>query len=438
MVRADCLGISKMRLMSTRSNLAQVLALNRTVGIVLVTVLFFGLGEQLWSQFMPVYLDAQTKKLSQSASAELAVSWEVLWTIGVYACLRNLFEGFCYIGGGQLTARLGDRGSLILFALLTISGYLLFLLSSSPVGAIVAALLIMGWEPLSVPVTFTTVGSTVTAAKRGMAFAIQSIQKRLPKILGPLIAGFVLGAATRASASSASGEIHGMHRLVGLALALAIVSLLIQLRWMPHIKPPPPGPSGWTIVRQFPPAIRGLLLAEIITRWCDWLVREYVVLYVLLIRKQPIEDIGIFIAIQNFVALLTYLPIGRLTQTVGLQPFIGLTFIFFALFPLSLALAPDGRWLVLAFIVYGLREIGEPARKATITTSLPEAVRARGVGWYWGLRSFGICWASLVGAVLWFQFGPDVLLYSAFGLGVLGALVFYTLGRTSTVATLAT
>src|SRR5438874_3808423 len=91
-------------------SVARVLALNRTVGIVLVTVLFFGLGEQLWSQFMPIYLDAQTKRLARTASAETAIPWEVLWTIGVYACLRNLFEGCCYIGGGQLTARLGDRG----------------------------------------------------------------------------------------------------------------------------------------------------------------------------------------------------------------------------------------------------------------------------------------------------------------------------------------
>ena len=51
-----------------------------------------------------------------------------------------------------------------------------------------------------------------------------------------------------------------------------------------------------------------------------------------------------------------------------------------------------------AFIVYGLREIGEPARKAMITTNMPEAIRARGVGLYWGLRGFGVCSAALVGA----------------------------------------
>jgi MFS family permease len=410
-------------------SLARLLALNRTVGIVLITVLFFGLGEELWSQFMPVYLQSEGKHLAKEAGqAAGAVSWSILWTIGVYACLRELFEGFCYIGGGQLTARLGDRGSLILFALLTISGYLLFLSINSPAAAIVAALLIMGWEPLLTGVTFTTVGATVTPSGQGMAFALQSIQKRLPKILGPLLAGFVLGAAERVLHSRDEGRIAGMHWLVAVALLLSLVSLAIQLVWMPHRKVPPPGPPALDILRQLHPTLRRLLVAEIFTRWCDWLVREFVVLYVLLVRGISVEWVGVLLAVQNFTALLTYLPIGRMTRTVGLQPFIGVTFVFFALFPLVLAVIPS-QWLVVAFIVYGLREIGEPARKALITSLMPEAVRARGVGLYWGVRSFAICSASLVGAVLWWTLGPEALLYTAFALGCVGTGVFYAFCR---------
>jgi MFS family permease len=407
-----------------RHPLARLLALNRTVGIVLVTVLFFGLGEQLWSQFMPVYLEAQTKQLARQAGDLRGVSWAALWTIGVYACLRNLFEGFCYIGGGQLTARLGDRGSLILFAVLTICGYVIFLTAATPLAAVVAALLIMGWEPLSVPVTFTTVGSTVGATRQGMAFALQSIQKRLPKILGPVLAGVVLGAAERAWGSSEVGRVAGMRVLVAIALGLGLVSLVIQILWMPRRKVPPPGPPAVQILRRLPPTLRSLLVAEVFTRWCDWLVREFVVLYVVLQRGAALETAGVLFAVQNLTALVTYLPVGRLTQTMGLQPFIGVTFVFFALFPLVLAWVPDG-WLVLAFIVYGLREIGEPARKALITSLLPEPVRARGVGLYWGLRSFAVCWASLVGAVVWHGFGPEALLYLAFALGCVGAGVYY-------------
>ena len=118
-----------------------------------------------------------------------------------------------------------------------------------------------------------------------------------------------------------------------------------------------------------------------------------------------------------------------MTAVVGLQPFIGLTFVFFALFPLSLGLAPDGYGLILAFVVYGLREIGEPARKALITSLVPEAARAEGIGLYWGVRSLAVCWASLAGGLIWYALGPEQLLYLAFAFGCAGAAVFYLFAR---------
>src|SRR5262249_17431514 len=99
--------------------LARFLALNRTVGIVLLAVLLFGLGEELWGRFMPALLPAQTKEVARETASAGTVPADALWLVGFYAFFLNLFEGFCYIGGGQLTARLGDRGSLILFAVLT-------------------------------------------------------------------------------------------------------------------------------------------------------------------------------------------------------------------------------------------------------------------------------------------------------------------------------
>ena len=413
--------------MTVTTSLKNLLALNRTVGIILVSVLFFGLGEQLWSPFLPAYLDAKLNGSATSSSS--GVSLTALLAVGIYACLRNLFEAACYVGGGQLTARLGDRGSLILFGALTVGGYVLFLASTAPLIAIIAALLIVGWEPLSVPVTFTTVATTVTTKNRGMAFALQSIQKRLPRIVGPAVAGFVLAAAARHYRSADVGYVIGMRWLVGASLLLGLGSLVMQVLWMPRYPAPPRGPSALKVVRAFHPTLRRLLLAEVFTRWCDWLVREFVVLYLLVIRGVDPAWVGLLFALQNTVALLTYLPIGRMTAVVGLQPFIGLTFIFFALFPLSLALAPDGYGLVLAFVIWGLREIGEPARKALIVSLLPAPIRAQGVGLYWGIRGLAICWASLIGALVWFWLGPQALLYLAFAFGCAGAAVFYVYAR---------
>lgn len=415
---------------------ASFLALNRTVAVVLATVLFFGLGEQLWESFTPAYLEARTKEFTHDAVAGVGrLSWQALAVIGLYAFALNLFEGFCYIGGGHVTARLGDRGSLILFALATLAGYALFLVSSSPLVVIVAVLLIRGWEPLSVPVTFTTVGSSVDRSRQGMAFAIQSIQKRLPKVIGPFIAGWVIGRMQDRLGTPEAGRVAGMQILVGAALVLGVISLVIQLRWMPHCAATVTESSARQIIRDFPPTLRRLLVADILTRWCDWLVREFVVVYVLLTLGERDKFYGmILIPLQHVTALATYLPIGGMTRKVGLEPFIGLTFIFFALFPLVLAWMPGGWWLAIAFVVYGLREIGEPARKALITSLVPEPIRARGVGLYWGLRSFAICSAPLFGAAIWHAFGPRVLLHVAFVLGCLGAAVFYAYCRTSPAA----
>src|SRR5438552_18526447 len=152
-----------------RGGLARLLALNRTVAVVLAAVLFFGLGEQLWELFMPAFLRAQTKEAARASEPGQDIALVVLWTVGPYAFLRNLFEGFCYIGGGQLTGRLGDRGPSLLFGLLTVAGYLLFLTWQALAAAVVEALLILDRGPLSLPVTFPTVGPPVALSRRRMA-----------------------------------------------------------------------------------------------------------------------------------------------------------------------------------------------------------------------------------------------------------------------------
>jgi len=239
----------------------------------------------------------------------------------------------------------------------------------------------------------------------------------------------VLAAAAARAGSTEAGHVIGLQWLVAISLLLGLASLAIQIRWMPHHPPSPAAPGTRAVLAQFPPTLRRLLLAEVFTRWCDWLVREFVVLYLLGTRGVDVATVGLLFALQNVTALITYLPIGRLTAAVGLQPFIGLTFVFFALFPLSLAVVPDGWGLAVAFVVYGLREIGEPARKALITSLVPRDVRAQGVGLYWGIRSVAVCWASLVGALVWIWLGPVALLVLAFGLGAVGAAVYYALAR---------
>ena len=46
-----------------------------------------------------------------------------------------------------------------------------------------------------------------------------------------------------------------------------------------------------------------------------------------------------------------------------------------------------------------------------------------------------VCWASLVGALVWIWLGPGALLYLAFAFGVAGAAVYYALAREPRPAT---
>lgn len=152
--------------------LASFLALTPQTSALLLAILFVGIGEELWLPFVPKYIRA---------------SGGTIMLVGVYAAGINLLEGFYFFLGGALSDRIGVRRSMALFALVPLAG-------TGPTAAILATLAIAAWEPLVSPAKFDVVGRALRESKRTMAFAIQSIQKRLPKIVGPAIGGVVLTA----------------------------------------------------------------------------------------------------------------------------------------------------------------------------------------------------------------------------------------------------
>jgi predicted MFS family arabinose efflux permease len=141
----------------------------------------------------------------------------------------------------------------------------------------------------------------------------------------------------------------------------------------------------------------------------------------------------------NLTALTTYVPIAKwVDRSPSPRPFIGTTFLLFALFPILLVLLPKASvavgapvmaGLVITFIVNGLRELGEPARKALISTGFPPDVRARAVGLYWGLRSFAFFPAPLVAAYLWQKIGPDSTFLIGGGIGLVGTVWYAVTSR---------
>jgi len=86
--------------------------------------------------------------------------------------------------------------------------------------------------------------------------------------------------------------------------------------------------------------------------------------------------------------------------------------------------------LIIAFIVRGLKEFGEPTRKAVILDYCPIHAKARAFGLYYFIRDFIVSFAAFLGGWLWKQ-NPAVNLFSAFTFGVIGTLLFIFFGKST-------
>jgi len=399
-----------------RESVASWLGLNRATLAVLVVIGCLGLSEEIWSNFLSLYFKDLTGLVYKAAAF-----------IGVIAAIKNLLEGFGYIIGGSVAHRMGPRVALAVSALPMTIGFTVMLATRNPWSIAFGALLMTNWEPLSVPATFDIVGSEVPKNRRTIAFAIQSIQKRLPKVIGPAVGGAVFAAI-------------GYWLNLTLAFSLVGLSVILQMALMKRMraKKDPPHVPFRTILRDMPRELRLLLSAEIFIRWGDWFARDFAVLYVVALLTQKFgwteahaaETAGGLLAVMNLTALSTYVPVAKwVDRSASPRPFIGTTFFLFAIFPIFLVMLPKLSvaigvpvmvGLIVTFIVNGLREIGEPARKALISTGFPPEVRARAVGLYWGLRSFAFCPAPLVAAYLWQKIGPDTTFLIGGAIGLVG------------------
>jgi len=132
---------------------------------------------------------------------------------------------------------------------------------------------------------------------------------------------------------------------------------------------------------------------------------------------------GSLIAIQMATSILVYVPASKIADRTGRKPFVIATFLCFAAFPVAVILSKSFLGLVAAFVVGGLRELGEPARKAMIVDLARPDIRARSIGLYYLLRSSAIAPAAFVGGLLW-KVAPSVPFVAAGAVGLAGVVLF--------------
>jgi hypothetical protein len=103
-------------------------------------------------------------------------------------------------------------------------------------------------------------------------------------------------------------------------------------------------------------------------------------------------------------------------------------FVLFTAFPIALSVSTGFATLTIAFAIRGLKEFGEPARKALILAYAAEGPKGRAVGAYYLIRDTIISLAALPGAALW-NVGPQYNLWVAAAVGACGTALYVAMLR---------
>jgi MFS family permease len=295
---------------------------------------------------------------------------------------------------------------------------------------------------LSLPATFSVIATSLQSHRHTMGVGVQSMIRRVPMMLGPLVGGWLL---TR------FGGTDGVRYALVLCIAMSLLTLVFQ--WF-MFEPDNPGrrrgdesqikigdsvrdssrrllqsetpvaPTFFTVVKTFTPALRELLVSDILIRFCERIPYAFVILWAMDHGGITAQQFGYLVTFEMVTAMLCYIPVAHLADKYGRRPFVLITFVFFTLFPVTLLWAHDFKWLALAFVVRGLKEFGEPARKALIIGEAIPELRARTYGAYYLIRDCTVTSGAFLGAWLW-SMSPQANFIGAAICGALGTLWFW-------------
>jgi len=179
-------------------------------------------------------------------------------------------------------------------------------------------------------------------------------------------------------------------------------------------------------------SFRVLLVADILVRFSEQIPYAFMAIWVVKNNGLSPVTFGVLTTIEMVTAMLVYIPVAYLADRGSKKPFVAVTFGFFTLFPLVFMLSHDFWMFVAAFVIRGLKEFGEPTRKALIMDLAPEGQKAGMFGLYYLLRDVIVSLAAFSAGFLW-NISPQVNFLVAFGFGLLGTLFFVIFGRDVTV-----
>ena len=401
--------------MNRLARLAEFLGLRRSVMGAFGMVILVGLGERMAERFLPLYLIALG-------------GGEVL--AGLLNGMDNLLSALYSYPGGYLSDRLGVKRSLLVFNLLAMAGYLVVILIPAWPAVFIGSALFLSWSAISMPATMDLISVALPKNKRTMGVSMHSLVRRVPMALGPVIGG---GLIVR------YGTLDGLRLAFAVALVLAAVSAVLQQGLIGEecekkeddgACVPPPEKNPLVLFREMSPRLRNLLVSDALIRFCEQIPYAYVVIWAVTRVAHPVTEFqfGVLTAAEMVTAVAVYIPVAWHADRGSKKPFVAVTFVFFTLFPLALLFSQSFWPLLAVFVLRGLKEFGEPTRKALIMDLAPEGRKAAMFGLYYLMRDTIVSVAAFGGAGLWL-ISPTVNFLTAFGFGVAGTAWFVWKGK---------
>lgn len=392
-------------------HVTRFLGLGRSTVGMLSMVILVGMGEKMAERFLPIYL--------------LALGGGAL-SIGFLNGLDNLLSALYSFPGGYLSERFGTKRALLVFNIVAMMGFIIVILVPAWQAVLVGAVFFLSWTAVSLPATMGLVARVLPMNKRTMGVSMHSLVRRIPMGLGPVLGGLCIGIW---------GEQSGVRIAFVVALLFSIVALVIQ-QVLIEEDPPSPGDGAGPeknplrLFAMMRPELKRLLVSDILVRFCEQIPYAFVVVWAMKTIARPVSafEFGVLTSVEMATALLIYVPVAYLADRSAKKPFVVITFGFFTLFPLALLFCDSFAWLVPAFILRGLKEFGEPTRKALIMDLAPEDCKAGMFGLYYLLRDVIVSIAAFGGAFLWL-ISPAVNFLAAFACGLLGTVGFALWGR---------
>src|ERR1700720_2453649 len=344
---------------------ADFFALKRNLVIILVAIFVIGTGEELWMRFVPKYL--------QTLGASVFV-------IGLYDALRTLISAIYAYPGGLLADRWGHRRAFITFNVVSIAGHALVLLVPHWGAVIAGMFLFLSWTCFSLPATFSLVGATLAANRHSMGIGVQSVIKRLPIMIAPFFGGILI---------DRFGVIVGVRIALLISILLSAAAFFAQ--WQLREEPKDEAEkivrwNFWRSLSEFDRPMRRLLLSDILIRFCERIPYAWVVIFAMDYIGMSGREIGMLTTVEMATAALCIMPASYFADKFQREPFVVITFIMFALFPISLLLSHGFTTLAVAFAIRGLKEFGDTSRKALIIGYCEPERRGQMVGAYYLVR----------------------------------------------------